>query len=132
MASFKFVVSDGKNSYQTEKDQKDAPIFGKKIGDVVDGEFLGLNGYELQIMGGSDKDGFPMRNDIEGQVRRRFLITKGKGFNTDIKGLRRRKMLRGNTIGEDIAQINCKVVKKGGVAIDEVFPKTEKKKKEGA
>ncbi|HLC67304.1 MAG TPA: 30S ribosomal protein S6e [archaeon] len=131
MASFKFVVSDGKNSYQTEKDQKDAPIFGKTIGDVVDGEFLGLTGYELQITGGSDKDGFPMRKDIEGQLRKRFLLTKGSGFNTDIKGLRRRKMLRGNTIGDDIAQINCKVVKKGSVAIEEVFPKSEKKK-EGA
>ena len=131
MASFKFVVSEGKNSYQAEKDQKDAPVFGKQIGDVVDGEFLGLTGYELQITGGSDKDGFPMRKDIEGQLRKRFLITKGIGFHTDTAGLRRRKMLRGNAIGEDIAQINCKVVKKGSVSIEEVFPKTEKKK-EGA
>ena len=130
MASFKFVISDGKNSYQAEKDQKDAPVFGRKSGEVVDGEFLGLTGYELQITGGSDKDGFPMRTDIEGQLRKRFLITKGIGFNTDVQGLRRRKMLRGNTIGDDIAQINCKVVKKGSVAIEEVIPKTEKKAKE--
>ena len=129
MASFKFVVSDGKNSYQTEKDQKDAPIFGKKIGDVIDGEFLGLSGYELQITGGSDKDGFPMRNDIEGQVRRRFLITRGPGFNTDVKGLRRRKMLRGNAIGDDIAQINCKVVKKGNVPLEQILGPTKTKEK---
>jgi small subunit ribosomal protein S6e len=128
MASFKFVISDGKNSYQTEKDQKDAPIFGKKIGETLDGDFLGLPGYELLITGGSDKDGFPMRKDIEGQLRKRFLITKGTGFKTHVEGLRRRKMLRGNAIGDDIAQINCKVVKKGSVSIEEVFPKAEKKK----
>jgi small subunit ribosomal protein S6e len=130
MATFKFVISDGKNSYQVEKEQKDSPIFGKKIGDVLDGSFLDLDGYELQITGGSDKDGFPMRNDVEGQVRKRFLLTKGVGFHTDIEGLKRRKMLRGNTIGDDIAQINVKVVKKGPASLEEKFPKKEKKSKE--
>ena len=122
MASFKFVINDGKKSYQIEKDQKDAPVLGKKMGDTLDGSFLGMDGYELQITGGSDKDGFPMRNDIEGQLRKRFLITKGIGFHTDVEGLRRRKMLRGNTIADDISQINCKVTKKGSKLLDEMFP----------
>lgn len=131
MAVFKFVISDGKKSYQIEKDQKDSPVFGKKIGETFSGDFLGLDGYEMQITGGSDKDGFPMRIDIEGQLRKRFLIGKGTGFSTDVEGLRRRRMLRGNSIGEDIAQINCKVVKKGSVNIEDVAPKKEKKEKEG-
>jgi small subunit ribosomal protein S6e len=127
MANFKFVISDGKKSYQFEKDQKDSPVFGKKIGDKMDGDFLGLEGYELEITGGSDKDGFPMRKDVEGQLRKKFLITKGVGFNTDIDGLKRRRMLRGNSVGEDISQVNCKVVKRGDVNIDEIAPKKEKK-----
>ena len=136
MASFKFVINDGKKSYQVEKDQKDAPVLGKKIGETLDGHFLGLDGYELQVTGGSDKDGFPMRNDIEGQMRRRFLITKGIGFSGKkkekkgiykIKGVKRRKMLRGNTINDDISQINCKVVKAGGTSLDQVFGTKEKK-----
>ncbi len=130
MATFKFVISDGKNSYQVEREQKDSPIFGKKIGDVLDGSFLGLDGYELEITGGSDKDGFPMRKDVEGQLRKRFLLTKSVGFHTDVEGLKRRKMLRGNTIGDDIAQINVKVVKKGSASLEEKFPKKEKKSKE--
>lgn len=129
MATFKFVISDGKESWQVEKDQKDAPIFGKKLGETMDGSFLGMDGYELQITGGSDKDGFPMRNDIEGQLRKRFLINKGIGFHTKVDGLRRRKMLRGNMIGEDIAQINCKVTKKGTKSMEEIFGKKEKKEK---
>ncbi len=123
MASFKFVISDAKKSYQIEKDQKDAPVMGKKMGDKIDGSFLGLDGYELEIKGGSDKDGFPMRKDIEGQIRKRFLVTKGVGFHTDVEGLRRRKMLRGNVISEDISQINCKVVKKGPKELEEILKK---------
>ena len=135
MAVFKFVINDGKKSYQVEKDQKDAPVLGKKIGETLDGHFLGLDGYELQLTGGSDKDGFPMRNDIEGQMRRRFLITKGIGFSGKkkekkgiykIKGVKRRKMLRGNMINDDISQINCKVVKQGSKPLEEVFPSTKK------
>ena len=127
MATFKFVISDGKRSWQIEKDQKDAPVLGKKLGEVLDGAFLGLDGYELQITGGSDKDGFPMRNDIEGQMRKRFLITKGVGFHTDVEGLRKRKMLRGNLVGDDIAQIKCKVVKQGEKPLEEILGKKEAK-----
>lgn len=126
MASFKFVISDGKKSYQIEKDQKDAPILGKQIGETLSGDFLGMDGYELQITGGSDKDGFPMRKDIEGQLRKRFLITKGVGFHTKVEGLRKRKMLRGNAIADDIVQINCKVTKTGPKPLEEMFGKKEK------
>lgn len=130
MAVFKFVISDGKRSWQIEKDQRDAPVLGKKLGDVLDGSFLGLDGYDLLITGGSDKDGFPMRKDIEGQLRKRFLITKGIGYSGKkkekkgkykLKGVKKRKMLRGNTIADDIAQINCKVVKQGSRPLEEIF-----------
>jgi hypothetical protein len=66
-----------------------------------------------------------MRRDIDGAMRRKFILTKGIGFNADKEGLRRRKMLRGNAIGLDIVQINCKVVKKGGKALEEIFGKKE-------
>ena len=82
MANFKFVISDKSKSYQVEKDPKDSPIMGKKIGEEFPADFLGLDGYTLQITGGSDKDGFPMRRDIEGQMLKRFLITKSIGFNS--------------------------------------------------
>ena len=137
MAIFKFVISDSKKSYQVEKDQKDAPVIGKQMGDTLDGSFLGMDGYELMITGGSDKDGFPMRKDIEGQLRKRFLVTKGVGYSGKkkrkkgkykVEGIRRRKMLRGNTIADDIVQINCKVSKKGDKTLEEMFGKKEEAK----
>ena len=44
-------------------------FLGKKIGDVVDGIFVGdgdisLGGFKLQIRGGSDLTGTPMRADL--------------------------------------------------------------------
>ena len=64
----KFVISEKEKSYQTEKDL--GIIVGKKIGDKFNGDVIGLNGYVLEITGGSDKEGFPMRNDIEGIGRK--------------------------------------------------------------
>ena len=143
---FKFVISDGKNSWQIEKDEKDAPLLGKKIGDTISGEFLGLSGYELQIKGGSDKDGFPMRSDIEGIVRKQFLIGAGIGFSgvkrrpgkkagkkksyVKIDGVKKKKMLRGNIIGTDITQINCKVSKAGPESLETILGPVGKKKEE--
>lgn len=125
MGVFKFVIGDGKKSYQVEKDQKDCPVLGKKIGNILPGDFLGLSGYELKITGGSDKDGFAMRKDIDGSIRKKFILTKGTGFHTNISGLRMRRMLCGNTIAPDIIQINCKVVRKGPASLEEILGKKE-------
>ena len=88
-------------------------LFGKKIGENFRGELIGLNGYELQITGGSDNSGFPMRKDVDGQARKKIILTNSTGFHTKVKGQRKRVSIRGNTISGEIAQINCKVIKAG-------------------
>ena len=88
---------------------------------------LGLKGITLELTSGSDKDGTPMRGDLEGSMRRKALLTKSVGFRGGkvkkvhgkkkyliIKGMRKRKYIRGNTVSEDIAQINCKIVEGEG------------------
>lgn len=114
MASFKLVISDpnAKRAYQIEVKSPDADRFiGMKIGDKVHGEAINLPGFEFEITGGSDKDGFPMRKDISGTRRIKALISSGPGIRKVKKGERRRKTVRGNQIAEDIAQINMKVTK---------------------
>lgn len=124
---FKFVISQGNKSYQLEKD---AHVMGKKLGDTIEGSLLGLDGYKLLITGGSDKSGFPMRADVEGQGRRRLSVAPGIGFSGWKKvkkkkfkheGAKKRKSIKGNTVSSDIAQINCKVVEKGGKPLEEYF-----------
>ncbi|MBI5061193.1 MAG: 30S ribosomal protein S6e [Candidatus Aenigmarchaeota archaeon] len=133
MPVFKFVVSSGKKSYQVEKEQSECPVLGKKIGDTISGDFLGLDGYELAITGGHDKDGFPMHKDIVGVMRKFLLVKKGFGFSGRLKrkkkrtkvrgGLRKKKLFHGNTIDNIVSQINCKIIKAGEKGIDEVLGK---------
>jgi len=115
MAKFKIIISDPEegNSKTVElEENRTAPLIGKKIGDLIDGTMLGLPGYSIQITGGSDKDGFPMRPNVHGGVRRSAVLSGGVGFNPEKKGERRRKKVRGNIITDEIVQINMKIVEK--------------------
>ncbi len=85
-------------------------FLGLKIGDRVDASVVGLSGKMLEIRGGSDLAGFPMRPDIAGPVKKYVLLSSGPGFRPREDGERRRKLVRGNTISEDIVQINTVVV----------------------
>jgi len=131
---FKLVVSDPKTrkTYQKEVPQKESGLLNRKIGDKVKGDFLGLSGYELEITGGSDKQGFPMRPDIQGIARKRALLTGGPGFHPKRRGERRRKSVRGNTISPEIVQVNTKIVKYGTKKLEQIFGKKEKKPEEKA
>ena len=120
----KVVVSDPETgrAYNIELDEEKAKIFiGKRIGDTVDASPIGLKGYKLKITGGSDKDGFPMRKDVYGRVRKRLLLSSPPGYRPKGRGIRRRKMIRGNEITIDIVQMNTKIVKKGKKSIEELL-----------
>jgi small subunit ribosomal protein S6e len=128
MAEFKVVVNDttGKSYNIPVSGHHANSLIGKKINDEVDGIFVSLPGYKLKITGGTDKDGFPMRHDIPGSTRRRLLLSKGLGFKPKENGKRKKKSVRGNTINQDIVQVNMKVLKPGAKPIDEIV-KTEGK-----
>lgn len=122
MPIWKIVVSDpeSRKAYQIEIDQATAPqLIGKKIGDTIDGAAIGLPGYELQITGGTDKDGFPMHPNIPGNVKKRVLLSSPPCFHPRKKGEKRKKTIRGNTINSEIVQINMKIIKKGEKPIEE-------------
>jgi len=100
-------------------------LIGKSLGDKIDGSVIGLDGYELEIRGGNDKQGFAMRKDVEGSARKRIFLSKGPGFRPERKGERRRKTIRGKVIDEDISMVNLKVIKKGKTPLEEIFKKPE-------
>jgi small subunit ribosomal protein S6e len=132
MASFKFVISEPqtRKSYQLEVDQAKAiGLLGKKIGEEFNGDLIGLNGYTLQISGGTDKDGFPMHPQVAGQVKKKILLSNPPGFHPTKKGERRRKLIRGNTLSADIVQVNVKIIKKGEKPIEQIIPQKPKPEK---
>lgn len=129
MAKFKLVVSDpkSKRAFQMEVDEaKSNALYGKKIKDEFSGDLIGLPGYTLQITGGSDKDGFPMRADIPGILRKKLVLAGGVGFHPKIRGQRKRRAVRGNTISESTSQINLKAVKYGAKDLKELIGVSEK------
>jgi small subunit ribosomal protein S6e len=138
MAKFKVIVSDPEEGTSKTVELEDAravPLIGKKIGDIIDGSVVGLPGFKVQITGGSDKDGFPMRPNVHGGVRRNVVLSGGVGFNPKNDGERRRKRVRGNIITDEIVQVNMKIVekpkgKKAGEAKEKPQPTQEAQKAE--
>ena len=127
----RLVISDPKTgkSYQTDLTKEfEANVVGKKIGEELEGNLIGAAGYKLQLTGGSDQSGFPMRRDVTGQRKIRALLSGGVGFNPQNNGERKRKLIRGNTFSAEIAQINAKVLGGEGQPFEQLFPKKEEKK----
>ena len=137
---FKIDIGDP-NSKKTFHIETESDLFiGKKIGDHISGnvikEISGLKDFKFIITGATDNAGFPALAFVEGPSRKKVLLTRGKGLRRvrkrkklkkPVKGLRLRKTIHGNTITEDIAQINLKVIKQGSKALEEIFGKPEEK-----
>jgi len=124
MAEFKAVIADPKSGRTHKRDisgHHANALVGKKIGDEVDGLFVGLPGYKLEIMGGSDKDGFPMRHDLPGPRRRRLMLSGGVGFHPLRPGIRKKKTVRGNAVSADILQLNLKIVQRGPKSVEDAW-----------
>ena len=126
MPSFKLTVSDqkGKSISRELKDNDANVLLGLQVGQETDASILGLQG-KIKITGGSDKSGVAMRGDVDGIPRKRVLLSKGVGLQGVKKGLRKRKLVRGNIISEEIYQINCKYDGKIDLEPKEEAPKEE-------
>jgi small subunit ribosomal protein S6e len=115
MAKFKVIVSDpeaGTSKVVELEEARATPFIGRRLGEIIDGSAVDLPAHKVQILGGSDKDGVPMRGNVHGGVRRAVVLSGGVGFIPKKKGERRRKTVRGSTITDEIAQINMKIVER--------------------
>ena len=109
MANLKLTISDikGKSVSKELKDSDVNPLLGLQLGNETDASIVGLTG-KLKLTGGSDKSGVPMRTDVHGAARKKVLLVKGVGLQDVEYGQRKRKLMRGNTVSEEIYQLNCK------------------------
>ena len=124
MADFQVVVGDPDEgtTYAVDVDGQDANRFvGRSVGETVDGDAVGLGGYELEITGGSDTSGRPMREDVGGTETAAILLEGGVGFDPTVDGERKRVTVRGAEISEETRQINAKIVARGDDAIDDLL-----------
>ncbi|AHG00167.1 30S ribosomal protein S6 [Halostagnicola larsenii XH-48] len=129
MATFTVVVGDPDTglAHQLEADGQDANRFlGKSIGDEVDGSAVGLDGYTLEITGGSDDAGRPLNETVAGADLQEVLMEeKQTGYHPKRDGERRRITVRGREVSDAVAQINASIVEAGDTDVDELLAEDE-------
>jgi len=126
-------TKDGK-TYKLESETNN--LVGKSLGEKISGTDISenLEGYEFEISGASDSSGFTALENVEGQGKKRVLLTYGKALkkrprkegkkkhsNMKPRGLRMRKTVRGKVITEDFSQINLKPIKEGKKSLKDIF-----------
>jgi small subunit ribosomal protein S6e len=137
-----FKINIGTKEGKTFKLESDAEaLIGKSLGETIKGEDISenLTGYEFEIKGASDKSGFTALESVDGEGKKRVLLSYEKGMkkrpkyenkkkrtNKKPKGLRLRKTVRGKIISDAIVQINLKPTKEGSKKLSDIFaPKEE-------
>src|SRR3989344_5672336 len=108
MAECKLVINDVKTGKSYAKVLPENIFLGRKVGDTLAGDEIGLDGYQLEISGASDNAGFPIRKDLSGIGRKQLILTEGPGvrIRNAEKGIRVKKTVTSNNIDQNIVQIN--------------------------
>jgi len=86
------------------------------MAEEIQGDALGdeFKGYVFKIMGGNDKEGFPMRQGVLVNKRVKLLLRRGMPcYRAKRKGERKRKAVRGCIVGPDLAVLSLVIVKRG-------------------
>jgi len=124
MAEFTVAVSDPESgeTHQIDVADQDANRFvGRDLGEEVDGSAVGLDGYTLELTGGSDDAGRPMRDDVAGADLAELLLEGGTGYHPSRDGERKRVTVRGREVGEATRQINAAIVERGDEAVADLL-----------
>ncbi|KAF6264833.1 ribosomal protein S6e-domain-containing protein [Scenedesmus sp. NREL 46B-D3] len=103
---------------EIDDDQKLRAFYDRRLAAEVEGDVLGeeFKGYVFKIMGGQDKQGFPMKQGVLTNGRVQLLMSPGdscfRGHGRR-NGERRRKSVRGCIVSPDLSVLNLVIVKKG-------------------
>jgi small subunit ribosomal protein S6e len=128
MAEFTVAVADPDDgtTYQLDVDGQDANRFSsKEIGENVDGSAVGLSGFTLEITGGSDDAGRPLRDDVRGSDLTEVLLEGGTGYDPSRDGERKRVTVRGREISDAVRQINATITDHGDGDVAELLDDEE-------
>mmetsp|Transcript_2971 Transcript_2971/g.8652 ORF Transcript_2971/g.8652 Transcript_2971/m.8652 type:complete len:248 (-) Transcript_2971:498-1241(-) len=108
---------------EVDDDKKLGIFMEKRLAAEVEADVLGDEwaGYVLKIMGGQDKQGFPMKQGVLTKDRVRLMLGKGeqccRGYGMR-KGERYRKSVRGCIVGHHTSVLHCVIIKKGPAEIE--------------
>ena len=124
MAEFTVAVADPEAGLtrQVEVSGQSANRFiGRELGETVDGGSVGLDGYTLELTGGSDDAGRPMREDVRGANLTEVLLEGGTGYEPSHDGERKRVTVRGREVSDSTRQINARIDEYGPGDVEELL-----------
>ncbi|MEM3839376.1 MAG: S6e family ribosomal protein [Candidatus Micrarchaeaceae archaeon] len=126
----KIVYSDrksGKTSQAEVPKEFEGMVIGKKIGEQIEGSVIKLDGIKMQITGLTDNTGASSRREIDGTRKAWPLLSSPPGIRKAKHGYRARRLIRGNTVSADTAQVNTVIVEMGSYTAEQLFKPKEKK-----
>merc|ERR1719515_384963 len=103
---------------EIDDEKKLRTLYDRRLAAEVDGEDLGeeFKGYVFKVLGGQDKQGFPIKQGVLTADRVRLMMAKGeqgcRGYGMR-KGERYRKSVRGCIVSHQTAVLHLVIVKKG-------------------
>merc|ERR1712022_88176 len=103
-------------SIDIDDDKKLLPFFDKRVSQEVGLDSLGdeFAGFQAQITGGNDKQGFPMMQGVLTPDRVRLLLRKGsKCYRQRRTGEMKRKSVRGCIVSQELSVLNLVITRKG-------------------
>jgi len=111
-----YPPTGAQKAVEIDDEIKVRPFYDKRMSQEVEGDSLGeeYKGYVFKIMGGNDKQGFPMKQGVLTNTRVRLLLREGATcYRQRRDGERKRKSIRGCIVGSDLSVISLVIVKKG-------------------
>jgi small subunit ribosomal protein S6e len=111
-----FPRNGTQKSLKFDDEKQWSRLIDRRLGQEFDGELIGpeYKGYIFKIAGGSDKDGFAMKQGVMTKAKVKLLLREGaSGYFCRREGVALRKTVRGCVISGELGAINLVVVQKG-------------------
>ena len=103
-------------SWSIDEDNEWVKLVDKRLAQEFDGDLLKpeWKGHVFKIAGGSDKNGFAMKQGVITKTKLKLLMRSGSsGYHERREGVALRKSVRGCIIGQDLGALNLILVRKG-------------------
>lgn len=108
-------------SLKLEDEKQWSRLIDLRLGNEINGDILSpdYKGYIFKLTGGSDKDGFGMKQGVVTKDKVKLFLTKGcTGYFQRREGTGLRKTVRGCVVSGELAALNFIVLKKGEKEIE--------------
>lgn len=112
--------------YEYKEEKYWSKLYDLRIGDEVEGSQFGngeegFAGHTFRVTGGSDKNGFAMKQGVMTRNKLKLLLDKDSvGYFQRRTGTRKRKSIRGCIVGNEVTSVNLILVTKGETELEGV------------